>query len=257
MSTDQTGDHPNPKPAGFLAALIWIVGGFAVWWAATTWLAITTYEPIGIPFFGARPYTQCLLFTLWGLGIVLAALHILVHFYRRHAGDGERFPGQLGSLVIPTQFRWMRMLLFAVLVGGSTFSYCYFVGRMFHHLSIIWAEDIGKTRVLTDKEGNATGVPEKPVSEWDNTRSGAKLLQWPLKPGSPFARGWRWYSWHDSQEAYKAVNRNHPTGSTVATTAYPGFEPCLFLLLATGFVISLVLAVARPIPPVNIHNPGI
>lgn len=232
------------RVADFLSNVFWVVAVVAMTWTAKAFVALTTFDLVPLPFVGARPYSECLILTLFALLFILAALHLTVHLYRRYATEGERFPGQLFKLQIPRELRWLRVLIFLVCVGVTSVSYTFFVGRMFDHLQIIWHADVGANPVRWDQSVQPARRlgPAIPPEKWPNTRTGWKLLD----PAGVLDAGWRWYSWQDSRPAYKRRNDHHPTQSDVSMTAHPGAEPALFSLAALAFFISTVL-LCRPL----------
>jgi len=233
-------DGEGDNAAGFLAHLVWIVGAFALWFVLTVLAGITTFKPVNLPFLPNLCYSECLGNSLWLLLFPLGALHVTMHFYQRHVMDGERFPGQIGSHTIPPRLRWLRSLLFVGVIVLPTVLYGFFVGRMFNHLTIV---SDGEAGAVDPRSAPSSKAGWHLLTDW-GTRVGAP-------PVRPFREGWRWYAWQDYRLAYGTLDKDgNRTSISPHLTAYPGFQPTLYLLAASVFAASLGVLIIRKIPQV-------
>ena len=218
------GVNPDAAPA-VLAHIAWALGVLAVTWTASIWVGMTTFQPTSFGFFKDLNYSATVAHGLTMLGLLLLALHCALHVYRRHATDGERFPGQLGKLVIPGTLRWLRVLLFIAIAVGPTGAYAFFfVPRMVVALSIV--HNGGKETDADSKTGLAL------LTDWGTT----------YRPeGRSILRGWHWHSWNDARKSYeKSSNSTGPD-------AWPGLAPSLYATLAACLVVSLAWLAGRPL----------
>jgi hypothetical protein len=229
--------EPGPQITTFLAALVWGLGAFCVVWALDTWKCMTLFVPVDFPLFKALAHSEGVIYTLMFLALPLAALHLLLHLHQRHATDGERFPGQLGAVVIPPALRWMRTGLFVVVAVFPTFTYGYAVGRVFDQFTIEWIDELGPGRPVPRP---STKAGTKLLTDWGGRRpDGLKR--------SPFGAGWVWHAWQDDRPAFGTRTADGwPTARSIRTTAWPGLQPALFLTYATAGAVSLLVLIFRP-----------
>jgi hypothetical protein len=230
-AANSTGEkHESAAPitaSAVLAHIVWVLGALALALATAVWVGITTFQPTSIGFFKDLNYSATLAHGLSMLGVLLVGLHCVVHIYRRHATDGERFPGTLGTLVIPPTLRWLRVLLFVGIVVAPTGAYAlFFVPRMFAALSIV--HNGGKETDADTKNGLAL------INDWGTTyRAGGRTV----------LRGWHWHSWNDGRKTYeKSSNSTGPD-------AWPGLQPALYTGLAASLIVSLGWLLWRPLQP--------
>jgi hypothetical protein len=210
--------------AAVLAHIVWVLGVIAVTWACSIWVGITTYQPASIGFFKDLNYSATIVHGLWMLGLLLVALHVVLHAYQSCATDADRFPGQLGTLVIPRTLRWLRIAIFVAIVVGPTGAYASLVYFRMIPLSIVHnggrqADPDTKTRFALLTGWGTTNRPE----------------------GRSIFHGWHWYSWNDDRKSYRTSS--NPTG----IDAWPGFFSTLHAALAAGLIASLVWLVLRPV----------
>jgi len=235
MPTARTRDK---QTATFLAHMVWLLGAFLVVLSFKVWGAITTFLPISLLFLSDLSYSECLSASLWILIIPLAALHITMHYYQLYTVDRERFPGQLGPYKIPKQLRWVRVILFITLVFGPSFSYGYFVGRMFDHLAIVWYAD--------------EGLPDPRVAP--SSKKGFRLVtDWGYHSdgtfGGPFESGWRWWAWQDYRSSYGTIDSNGKrTAKIPHAGVYPGLVPTTYSIVTWGLILSLSFLSWRRLP---------
>jgi hypothetical protein len=225
----------NEEAATFLAHVVWIVGGFVAFLCLKVWGAITTYTFVALVFLSDLAYSECLSASLWLLILPLAVVHAAMHLYQRFTVDAGRFPGQLTTLVIPHSLRWVRVVLFVALVVFPTFSYCFFVGRMFDHLTIAWYA-----------EANARDPRVAPSS-----KTGVRLLtDWGWHSNrifdGPFQSGWRWWAWQDYRRAYGTLDdKGQRTGKSPHAAVFPGLAPTVYSLFAVTLAVSLIFLILR------------
>jgi len=215
-----SGDH---EAALVLAHIVWALGALAVTWTVEVWIGLTTFRLTSVGFLKDLTYSATIVHGLWMLGLLLVVLHLALHFYQKYAALDERFPGQLGKLVIPQALRWLRVIIFIAIVVAPTGAYaCFFLPRMFG-LSIVHRD--GQASDADTKRGF------KLVSDWGTTHR---------PEGRSIFHGWRWHSWNDERKNY--ATSSNPTG----VDAWPGLFPTLHGMLALSLVSSLGWLAWRP-----------
>jgi uncharacterized membrane protein len=238
QSNGITVNTRNSEAAVFLAHMVWILGAFLVVLCAKIWGAITTFLPVSLLFLSDLTYSECLSASLSLLVIPLVLLHAAMQLYQRYTIDVERFPGQLGPYRIPEQLRYIRVFLFIVLVFAPTFSYAFFVGRMFTHLTIVWHGDehLPDPRIAPNSK-NGLHL----ITDWGTHADGSF--------GGPFEGGWRWWAWQDYRPSYGTLDeKGERTAKTPHPGVWPGLAPSFYTMVTLAMTSALSLLILRRLP---------
>lgn len=243
----------------FLETSFWALGAFCFYWEGRVAVTALRFTTVDLPIFGPCSQMEAIVFTLCTIWVPLVLLHLTLHSFQRicrvDVSQRPHLPGAIGENVVPRQLRYLRYLLFIVLVLVPTLLHFFLLGRAFDHFRIVpngAIEDalVEKGRAIKpwDLVWNSKRIPDKSSepaelwwvnaerSEWREVIHPPQVLMDPTKKGGEQGKP------GGAAQLPEAEKPSLTGYQRVRTTAFR-MQPRLFVLSCLLLGISFVIAV--------------